>query len=383
MKKNVFISLMVVMVPFCFTACHKGQSGELTQLTYLEPHLWEVTVPDHLDTVPQEDLKSIGADFHCSAVRNGNFYGRNLDFFISEIAEVVVHTPAKGKRHATVGIGRCKQATDEDLAKGLTFEQMSSLTWGMFDGINDAGLFCNINVVPFEDGGEPTTGTNPGMPVLYNALLVRALLDNCATVEEVMEYVNNHNIIGCKLGNFAAHFMIGDPNRTVILEFVDNKAVFVEDPELSVIMTNFYVSKLPELTPKADGVERYNILKEHYAEGGESMESMYNLMKRVRFSQTYDPNTKPFWKTEFSETGRYNYNSSVEDILADTAIQTDFARFKSFTKTGEYKKEWGLWFTKHVSVYDIAKRQLCVTVHENYADEKENLERIFSLEEAK
>lgn len=171
------------------------------------------------------------------------------------------------------------------------------------------------------------------------------------------------------MGEFNLHFMIGDPENTVILEFIDNKAVFVTDADKNHIMTNFHVSQLPELTPHADGVERYNILREHYAEGAELVDGMYNLMYRVRFSQTYDPDMDPFWASEFTVNGRSGCFSTKDSILAEEGVQRDIANFRHYRETGEYKREDALWFTEHVSVYDIAKHQLTVTVHENYTPE--------------
>ena len=44
----------------------------------------------------------------------------------------------------------------------------------------------------------------------------------------------------------------------------------------------------PILISHACGVERYAILKEHYAEGKESAEGMAHLMERVKYTQTYE-----------------------------------------------------------------------------------------------
>ena len=139
--------------------------------------------------------------------------------------------------------------------KGLDKKQLDILPWGMFDGINDAGLFCNMNVTPYADGGD-NPGTNPGKPDLYSSFLVRALLDNCGSVDEAIEYINNHNIIGKNMGGFNLHFMIGDPEKNVVVEFINNQPVVKEQ----YIMTNYYVN-MDHKTPAADGVERYDILK--------------------------------------------------------------------------------------------------------------------------
>lgn len=350
---------MVLVAGAVATSC-KSKKTEVPQPVKIAPYLWEVTVDNYSEVAPDHLMAEATKEFGCSAVRNGNFYGRNLDFFISEIAEFVVHTTATENRHASVGVARLMHLTDADIEKGLTQEQLAILPWGMFDGINDAGLFCNMNVTPSSDSGIPHTSPNPGMPEINCIFLVRALLDNCANVDEVIEYVNTHSVTGMDKGGFDLHFMIGDPNKNVILEFVDNKAVFVDGN----IMTNFLVSKLPEYTPHADGIERFDIIKEHYAEG-ETMEGMWNLLKRVRFSQAYDPETKPFWKSEF--TGEPNdINTPLEEILANPAFQKDFENFANFLSTGYYTPDMHLWFTVHNSTYDIANKTLWVTIREDY-----------------
>lgn len=366
MKKNFY--LIIALAIAVLTSCQKKQeSPALGDLTKIADYLYEITVDEYCDTIPNQRASLVGKDFGCSAVRNGNYYGRNLDFFVSEIAEIVVHTTAKEGRHASVGVGRLNQETGEELEAGITADQMSILPWGMFDGINDAGLFCNVNVTPAEDAGEPNTGTNPGKPDLCSAFIVRALLDNCASVEEAVEYINCHNVFSKEVGGFYFHFMIGDPEKTVVLEFIDNKAVFKEQ----IIMTNFYVNLLPDFTPHADGIERYDILMANYAEGGESMEGMWNLLKRVRFSQAYDPETTPFWKSEYYEGMPYTIDTPLDSILANEKVQQGFKDFKNYLETGEYTPEMGLWYTEHNSTYDIAGRKLWVTVHEKYDNKYE------------
>lgn len=368
MKKNLFI--LVALVVALLSSCQTKKTEETAaagNLTKVADYLYEITVDDYCDTIPNCLTSQVGQDFGCSAVRNGNFYGRNLDFFVSEVAEIVVHTTAKEGRHASVGVGRLNQSTGEDLEAGITPEQMNILPWGMFDGINDAGLFCNVNVTPAEDAGAPNTGTNPGKPELSSAFMVRALLDNCANVDEAIKFINDHNIISKEVGGWYFHFMIGDPEKTVVLELIDNKAVIKEQN----IMTNFYVNLLPDFTPHADGVERYNILKENFAEGGESMEGMWNLLKRVRFSQAYDPETKPFWKSEFYEGMPFTIDTPLETILADSTVQLNLKNFKSYKETGKYTPEMGLWYTEHNSTYDIKDRKLWVTVHEKYDNKYE------------
>lgn len=349
-------SVLYLLAALVFAAC----KPTVQQPVKVADYLFEVTVADYSPEAPNNQVGAATKEFGCSAVRNGNYYGRNLDFFISEAAEFVVHTPAKNGRHAAMGVARLFQMTDAEIEAGLTKEQCALIPWGIFDGINDAGLICNMNVTPAGDSGIPHTSPNPGMPDISCIFLVRAILDNCATIEEAKEFVASHNIIGVNMGGFDLHFMIADPENTVVLEFIDNQAVYTE----TNIMTNFLVASLPEYTPHADGIERYDILKENYAES-ETMEGMWNLLRRVRFSQAYDPAVEPFWKTEFVDEP-YTIHTPVEEMLAGQKVQTDIANFKHFAETGEYSADMHLWFTVHNSTYDIANKTLWVTIREDY-----------------
>ncbi len=355
--QSVMMLLAILLLGSCASQTKEDALGQPKKVA---DYLWEVTLDNYCDTVPNAMVSMADVDFACSAVRNGNFYGRNLDFFMTECAEFVVRVPAKEGRHASVGVAKLDMSTDADIEKGYPEEKLYLLPWATYDGINDAGLFCNMNVVAYADGGD-NPGTNPGKPDVMNTMLIRALLDNCASVDEAIEYINNHNIIGHNLGGFNLHFMIGDPEKNVVLEFINNQAVIKEQ----YIMTNFFIN-LDKLTPGADGIERYNILKEHYAEGGESMEGMWNLLKRVKYSQAYDPDAKPYWKSENFAGGKYNMDTPVDTFLADPKIKAEMEAFKKYKETGEYDPKAKLWFTTHNSTYDIKEKKLWVTIRENY-----------------
>ncbi|MDO4956923.1 MAG: hypothetical protein Q4E60_07915 [Bacteroidales bacterium] len=124
MKK--FFPLVCLLATLLLCSCKaKTQTAEVAtdsvpQAVKIADYLFEITVDDYCDTVPNYLIAEAGKEFGCSAVRNGNFYGRNLDFFISEISEIVVRTTAKEGRHASVGVGRLKQMTDAEIEAGLT-----------------------------------------------------------------------------------------------------------------------------------------------------------------------------------------------------------------------------------------------------------------------
>ncbi|MBQ0080759.1 MAG: hypothetical protein KBS95_04350 [Alistipes sp.] len=127
-------------------------------------------------------------------------------------------------------------------------------------------------------------------------------------------------------------------------------------------------------TQHSPSVGRYNILKKDYATGN-TMEGMWNLMKEVRFTQTYKEDTNPFWCSEYWGTHKiptfldYPHSYWTKDkILKQTRPAIEVDAYKTYEATGKYNPEDGLWFTSHNSIFDIANKALWVTIREKYED---------------
>lgn len=295
----------------------------------------------------------------CSSVRNGNFYGRNLDFFYDNMPEFVIHMAAKEGRFASIAVCGSFKFEAADIEKGIDQEDFLSLPMGAFDGINERGVCANVNVVPAEDTA-PVTGTNPGKPKMHISNVVRFILNKASSAKEAIELLDGYDIYG-SLGHYSMHFMINDAKETYIVEFIDNKIKWTKQN----IMVNFYHT-LPEITKFGSGVERYKILTDNYAEGA-TFDGMCSLMQRVKYSKTYNKATDPFWYSEYVNADgpdgkkltvsspKENFAKLIDDAVADF-IKRDRA-------TGFEKN---IWHTVHTSVYDITARKLRLYVQEDY-----------------
>ena len=379
--KKITLSMLMLMAALFVVSCSddddNNSTPEKTKVTKIADYLYEYTAEGYGTEAPSEALFDDGPIpvFGCSAVRNGNFYGRNLDFNINEICEFVIRTKATPERkHASIGVANTcfLNITNEMVAKGLSDELLKYIPWMMMDGINDAGLVCNINVVNMADIKDcPHTHTNEGAPQIMVMNLVRALLDNCGSVEEVKTFIKNHDIRPIP-STWDGHIMVADPTKNVIVEFTGEKGSEVKFTETN-IMTNFYnyqFAKDGVFPPHACGVERYQILKDNYASSN-SMEGMWNLLKMVRYTQAYKVSTEPFWCSEyydvipsFDEHPREYWTK--EKILEQEMPVIEVEAYKVYEKTGEYDPENNLWFTSHNSTYDIANKALWVTIREKY-----------------
>ncbi len=383
MKKPIILLALALLV---MTGCKKENKKDpevpqpSVKVTKIADYLYEYTAEGYSTEAPSELLFDDGPVpiFGCSAVRNGNFYGRNLDFNINEICEFVVRTVATETRpHASIGVANTcfLNITNDMVAAGLSEEHLKYIPWMMMDGINDAGLVCNINVVNAADIKEhPHTHTNEGAPQIMVMQLIRALLDNCGSVEEAKTFIKNHDIMPIPT-TWDGHIMVADPNETMIVEFTGekgNEVKFVVQDKM--IMTNFYNHLFDgvHFPNHACGMERYNILSDNYAIGN-SMQGMWELLKMVCYTQSYKESTDPFWCSEFYDKIPTfdDYENPIEywtkkRILEQEEPKKEVEAYKVYEQTGQYSLEDGLWFTSHNSTYDIANKALWVTIREKY-----------------
>lgn len=129
--------------------------GSYARIMQVEPYLYDIWY-DTLDYKYAYDYySSADAGYGtgaCSAVRNGNFFGRNYDWTYDNNAEFIVHTDAEDGRHAVLGTAASIPGlTDEFVRSGTSSILYKLVPFQLVDGINDAGLVINMNVVPRQD----------------------------------------------------------------------------------------------------------------------------------------------------------------------------------------------------------------------------------------
>ena len=349
----------------------------------LADYLYYVEYTDYaVDLTTGEKVKT---GFACSAVRNGNFYGRNLDLDYADVPEFVIKVAAKEGRYASIGMSAILTLKSNGVDKVSEAEllAMPNLTFDGIDGINENGVAMNCNVAPAIDLDFATSlSTNYGKPRIHAVSVVRYVLDHAKSAAHGVELLKNMDIYGGYGTWWNLHWMLSDEKETYIIECIDGELVARNDTDN--IMTNFYVNYAPKtlyaehvaqtgqkvagkvyegfpiLTPHACGVERYAILKEHYAEGGESAEGMAHLMERVKYTQSYEADTNPFWYTEYTE-GNLTIAHAPMDFKAD--IQSSIDTYKLHDRNINPNNFWQTW---HTSVYDLANRTLRLNIQEDY-----------------
>ena len=307
----------------------------------------------------------------CSSVRNGDFHGRNLDYFINHDADVVIHVKGTKDRFASVGMVSCFPALSKETIDNGDMDENFYNLLPLFtvDGINEYGVAANINVLPTQQC-KPTTGTNPDAPTLLVSCVVRYILDHAKSVDEAVNLLKEHNIVSLPVSSFPfeTHFMISDAKKTVVVEFWDNKLVVTP----SNIMTNFYLCN--ENCFEKIGTERFDILKAHYDEA-KTADGMKNLMKRVWYSKAYTRNTDPFWYSEFVSEKLVNKDIETGNLTEfDKVVDKAVARYGSVDQQKKLRNGVD-WYTTHTVIYNLKERTLTLTAQENDTEWHFNIEK--------
>lgn len=326
----------------------------------------------------------------CSAARCGNFFGSNHDWYYGNGVEFCVRTPNKEGRYASIGVagsvtGLDRKAVESGSAKGSLYRILPFYT---LNGINEHHVFAKTNVVPNDKG--TTTVTIPAVSEedsICTVMLVRYILDNFSDATTAVEYIRDHVALwlpdSLKAMGYETHWIIGDLDKTYVLEIIDNNVVILEHS----MMTNFFIdgvtfnedgtvwtpADVPFHYPSDNGVtdfgsglERYNYMVEHLS-GADSKAGMQALMRDLFYTKTYlsaPVVAEPFWHTEY--VGELTVDSPASDF---EDVENRYAEYFRLRDRDTPATEVRTWQTCHSTVYDIENCILHVVSQEDPATE--------------
>lgn len=380
--KKFFIAVFTILT---LAACQSTKDGH-GKITKIDDFLYEVTYTSENEDVYQILDASVITAGACSAVRRGDYYGRNLDFFIDSSATVVVHMKAAEGRLASLGVTGCVKHINPTSIENLSEPLGILLPFSVVDGINEKGVAINVNVVPNADHPAPT-GTNPEGRTIPAWAIVRYLLDRAESADDAIRILKETNVVGGLNEIYGTHYMISDLTKTYIVEFVDNKVVYVEGQpdDTKNIMTNLFNSDLPNFGKYADGVERRNIALDGYNTIVD-IDSMAKVMQSLHYTQSYDAACQPYWYSEFTgeaffEGANHDFTTKyLEDSLKahpELAQDPEYQafcrmcrnncnRYSALKEAGTLREDGTFWQTVSTSIYDLRNYTLRLYVQENY-----------------
>ncbi len=172
--------------------CSAAQASSFTAPQKLNTYLYYMDYTDYVpDLTTGEDVKT---GFTCSSVRNGNFYGRNLDLDYSNVPEFVIKVAPKEGGYASIGMAASFTMKSDAIGKVSEAEWLA-LPNSTFDGINENGVAMNSNVCPAIDLDFATLlSTNYGKPRIHAIAVVRYVLDHAKSAAHAVELLKNMDI---------------------------------------------------------------------------------------------------------------------------------------------------------------------------------------------
>lgn len=330
-------------------------------------------------TNPINPVTKIGG---CTSVRKGNFYGRNLDWNYDEQVTFVIHTPHIKNRYASISVGGYTPKLTKEIMENRTADNIEykMIPFRSVDGINEKGVFINSNIVPTGDKGR-TTGTNKGKKQICMLMLTRFILDHFDNATDAVNYIKNDLDVYSLFypQQIESHYMIGDSNKTYVVEFQNNQCVVKEYTDY-IIMTNFY-QNVDNLivddridynlcTPYGIGLERWELAADNY-DSLTTVNAMKSLMRNtLKYTNSYQIETTPRWNTEFTGKSDEFGDLTVQLSKSDpSAFNNIFIHNRS--KYFDRVRDGQTWQTCHTSVYDLSNKKLFVTVQEDTSIEYE------------
>ena len=300
----------------------------------------------------------------CSVLRRGNLVGRNFDWPLDYAAEFVVKVSPLGSRHGSVGIATLgTNLTERMVTSGQHTELYRILPGRTVDGINDAGLVAEVNVIPYDPASSPTQSVTRA---LHACGVVRYALDNFGSAREAAEYVAAHYYIP-EGSEYAYHWSFSDAEGSWIVE--DGRSVLATPQQtMNMSMTNFRIWWIARfLDPETGRIDRAALAAEDpHGTGVERFETVYGMedvaaaLEAVAYTKTYIAATEPRRISEFAEVGVARVDEP--ETLSNVAAQVIAA-----WPGRETAREQGVWWqTVHSSIYDIEKRTLAVAVQEDF-----------------
>lgn len=328
------------------------------------------------------DIPNLGA---CSAIRNGEFFGRQFDWKYDRNAEFVVHVPKIAKWHASIGVaGGLADLTDDFVSSGEYSPYYKILPFNLRDGINDAGVIAEMNVVPREKGNNdyvtPLLDQKAEIPAI---MMCRYILDNFGSATEAVEFVRDHAAVYFSKAlhdmDYELHYLIADSDSTYVMEFVDGHTSIVE----ANYITNFHITGVqfnqngsvytPEtqdsdhdairtnlITPHGSGLERWNYICENY-DSCDSAEGMRALLDGLTYTKAYSTSespSDPYWYTEFvGDNTVATPVSGYSEIVA--------AAGEAFLNRSRDDVDPFTWQTVHSIIYDISEKTASIIFQED------------------
>lgn len=159
-----------------------------------------------------------------------NVVARTMDLYMSDEAEFVI-TPQGIERKGETGDGNTASWTSQYGSAAVTAFGIAAT-----DGLNEAGLAANLLYLT----GSKYAERDESLPGLSNVMLAQYVLDNFATVDEVVDGLDAVQVVATEVAGrtWPLHLSVADADGdSAVIEFIDGRMVVHQGKDVTV-MTN-------------------------------------------------------------------------------------------------------------------------------------------------
>lgn len=425
-QKSILHHALVGLAAVSLVACsQEADQAQFFTMTPVQPHtstvLWDPEVYDFeaANQFCKSHFEQMGSDASalaagaCTSWRNGQYHGRNLDWYQSNYGCLIVQMPKGGKvRHASVAtVNASTIVTHDFIRQGVLSDEMRKMLPAMStDGINDAGVAININIVPHQPG-DAYIGPEGD---LCCACVVRYVLDNAGSVTEALELLRSRTVSQslAEVAGDESHYMISNADSTVVVEFPQGQMQVISftrtdqgwySPQGNpAIMANFYdyaaeqyevgSDEFYDYHPTAMGVERWLTVQAQYDQAKIDVASNLAIAQSVWYFKNIMVD-KSLWYTENAVPGScygkdeqgWYFMAAGQRVDASGARQAMQGYWKANMESywKDYELQYGqlsdphvagnmFWETSHTVVYDLQNKKGYLYPFENYYSQHGN-----------
>lgn len=210
-----------------------------------------------------------------------HIFARNFDY--KDAPCIVVWTnPENG--YKSVGITDTNvMLYGNKLSQKKNKNRLLAAPYTCMDGINEKGLAIGVLEIKTK-ATKQETGKTP----ITTTVMIRAVLDKCATVDEAIELFKKYDMHDSLFCNY--HYQITDANgKSVIIEYINNEMVVVEPKDKTQYALNFYATPNIPLE-KGFGYTREKWLHEEFAETNHIMneDRAMKILERCKLWYKHD-----------------------------------------------------------------------------------------------
>lgn len=185
------------------------------------------------------ELKMNGGGFACTTFNAFNQTGQHIlarNFDYKDAPCIVVWTQPENGYKSVAVTDTNVMLYGKKLGEKENKNRLLLAPYACMDGINEKGLAIAVLEIKTK-----ATNQSTGRKNITTTVMIRAVLDKCATVDEAIELFGKFDMHDSLFCNY--HYHIADASgKSVVIEYVNNEMRIIEPTDKTQYVMNFYLS---------------------------------------------------------------------------------------------------------------------------------------------